>query len=121
MSKKQRKILLTTTPLAVILALVLMTAVKVDRLQEDAEMLAATGKASINMLKEVAAGIEEGDPERILAAYAADYSSPSEGLWRPRRISEKDGVTTWDWEEEAPSGSRSNTGRCSPASRAWRW
>jgi len=111
MSKRQRKILLTTTPLAVIFALVLAAAVKLDHLQRDAELLATTGKAAINLLKEVATGIQEGDPGRILAVYDPACESPGEGPWEPRLVSERDGVTVWDWEEVDPRpGTRERVG-----------
>lgn len=110
---RRKKVLLLTSPLAVLLALALVGSVQVDRMQAEADLLAETGKAAINLTKELAGGIAAGDPERIAAAYADDYRNPGAAAWSTRLASDRDGIRVYPWEsgETFPSDREEIVGR----------
>ncbi len=103
MSKKHRQLFVYTSPIVGLVIVLLMVAkFQVDRLQSGAEQLAGTGRAAIQLFKEFATGIHDLDSERILATYAEDYESPSEGSWSEELRSDRDGIRVYDWRSEDP-------------------
>ncbi|MEE8526206.1 MAG: VCBS repeat-containing protein, partial [Thermoanaerobaculia bacterium] len=103
MSKKHRQMIVYTSPVFGLVALVLVIAkIQVDRLQSGAEQLAATGRAAIQLSKEVAEGIRELDLERVLDCYAEGYDSPKEGSWSEELRSDRDGIRVYDWRSRNP-------------------
>ena len=101
MSKKQ-KLVFYSSPLVILLAMVAWGNYQVDRLQDGAHRLADTGTTAIKLLKEAAAGLEQGvddgDLARLMNCYAEDYSNPQQASWDVTLRSDRDGIQVYDWQ-----------------------
>ena len=102
MSKRRKRAILISAPLALLVALLVYGKVQVDRLEADGLLLAETGKDAIQLLGEYASAVKERDLGKILACYDEDYRNPEEGVWVERLESEKDGVRLYRWASESP-------------------
>lgn len=104
MSKRQRRAVFYSSPLIVIIGLLIWGKVSINRLEADAQLLAQTGQAAIKLLNEYHAGVDEfvlsRDAGRILACYADNYLSDREGQWTEHLQSERDGVRVYEWKLE---------------------
>jgi len=102
MSKKRKRAILISAPLALLMALVVYGKVQVDRLEANGLLLAETGKDAIQLLGEVASAVKQRDLAQVLDCYDEDYRNPDEGVWVERLESEKDGVRLYRWASESP-------------------
>lgn len=104
MSKRQRRVIFYSSPLIVILGLLIWGKLFINRLEADAQLLARTGQAAIKLLNEYHAGVDEfvatKDAGKILACYADNYLSQSEGQWTEHLQSDRDGVRVYEWTVE---------------------
>ncbi len=100
MATKRRRIL-WALPL-LLLAAVLWAGAQARRINNEAEILAATGTDAIKMLKAYAEGIQHKDVESLLEHYAQDYSNPAQGFWEQVTRNERDGVRLSDWRSGTP-------------------
>ena len=98
---KRQKLILYSSPLVLLLVVLVLGKVQVDRFQHGAELLASTGTTAIQLLKEYGEGIKEGDVDRILACYDDDYANPSQGSWSEELTSERDGIRLAIWKEKS--------------------
>ena len=99
---KRKKLILYSSPLVVLMAMLVLGKIQIDRFQHGAELLASTGTSAIQLLKEYGEGIREGDVDRILACYDDAYDSPNQGSWREELRSERDGIRVYDWRSDGP-------------------
>ncbi|MDY7092569.1 MAG: VCBS repeat-containing protein [Acidobacteriota bacterium] len=98
--KRKTKRWLWITPLLLLGALAAWGAYQVDRIQDRADRLAATGTGAIKLLGELGAGLKHHDLERVAACYDEAYDHPQQALWNQRDASHKDGVTVYRWQAE---------------------
>lgn len=112
-SVRRRRALLVTVLLALV-ALCTWALYQVERLQHDADRLATTGSAAIQLFKELGAGLKAGDLDRILACYDTTYQD-SQGAWSESLSSEHDGVRIYTW-QAAAIGDASPGGSADPRS-----
>lgn len=107
MSKRRRRVVFYSSPLIIIIGLLIWGKVFVNRLEADAQLLAQTGQAAIKLLNEYHAGVDEfvakKDDSKILACYADNYLSDGEGQWTERLQSDRDGVRVYEWEVKGQS------------------
>jgi len=107
MSKKQRKILLYLSPITVLVVLFFLAQSKMAQVEADALRLAETGRDAIALLKEHAAGLQEGNLDRVLDCYTADFLDPAAGDWTEALRSDRDGIRIYDWQpQDADPGDR---------------
>lgn len=71
-----------------------------QKLERDAKAWAETGTAAIQLMKEVAAGLESGDLDRVMASYSEAYTAEDQGPWRRTLRSDRDGIQIYDWSED---------------------
>jgi hypothetical protein len=115
MSKRQRRAILWSSPLIVILALLIWGKIEIDRVETNAQLLAQTGQSAIKLLNEYKSGVEhfvsEKDGSRIAACYDDRFSSEADGDWQEVLKSDRDGVRVYEWEVEntRPFGKRDVT------------
>lgn len=102
MSKKQKRIVLYTSPIAVLVALALVVGFQAKRIDSEALIFAETGKGVLALFSEHATALAKGDLERALACYLDDYASPQEGVWVEELESERDGVARYQWSSRDP-------------------
>jgi FG-GAP-like repeat len=104
MSKKQKRVIFYSSPLVVILGLLIFCKLFINRLEADARLLAQTGQAAGKLLNEYRAGVDEfvatKDAGKILACYADNYLGHNEGQWIEKLQSDRDGVRVYEWEVE---------------------
>ena len=100
MPKRPKTLILYSSPVVLIGAVALFAMVEAGRLQSDAERLATTGQAAIQVLKEVAASLYDSDLDRALASYSEHYEDPEGGFWSEQLRSDRDGVRVYDWQVE---------------------
>jgi len=86
MSKRKRRVIIFSSPLVIILGLVIWGKVAINRVEANAQLLAETGQAAIKLLNEYRAGVDDfvanQDASKILQCYADDYLSDHEGEWK---------------------------------------
>jgi hypothetical protein len=93
---KRRSLLLYGVPLALLLAGASVM-VFANRLQNEAERLAETGKGAIQMLSQYRAAVHGHVADEIAAHYDEQYSSSTDGKWVEQLRYESDGVHVYDW------------------------
>jgi FG-GAP-like repeat len=104
MSKRRRRVIFFSSPLVMILVLLIWGKIAIGRLEANAQMLAQTGQAAIKLLNEYRSGVDEfvarKDAGKILACYADNFWSDHEGDWKETLQSNRDGVQVYEWETE---------------------
>jgi len=107
MSKRKRRVIIFSSPLVIILGLVIWGKIAINRVEANAQLLAETGQAAIKLLNEYRAGVDDfvanQDASKILQCYADDYLSDHEGEWKERLQSDRDGVQVYEWDIEGPA------------------
>lgn len=94
---KPKKLVLYSSPVALLLVLMAWGNWKIQDLERDAKSLAETGSAAIKLLKEAAAGIRTQDLDRVMTVYADGYLNDQQAPWRQVLRSDRDGVKVYDW------------------------
>jgi hypothetical protein len=105
MSKKQRRIVFWSSPLVIIIMLLVWGKYKIDSIEDDAQLLAQTGQSAIKLLNEYRAGVEDyvarRDDGKIAACYDDSFASHGEGDWKEtKKPGERDGVRVYQWDSE---------------------
>src|SRR3989442_147124 len=102
MSKRKRRVIFFSSPIVIILVLLVWGKFAINRLEANAQLLAQTGQASIKLLNEYRSGVvnfvAKKDPSKILDCYAENYLSDHEGEWEEKLQSNRDGVQVYEWE-----------------------
>ncbi|MEM8930403.1 MAG: VCBS repeat-containing protein [Acidobacteriota bacterium] len=99
---RKQKLVLYSSPLALLLVLATWGGYQVQQFERGAKDLADTGTAAIQLLKEAAAGIADGDLDRLMACYSAEYTNPGQAPWRPALRADRDGIRVYDWQRGEP-------------------
>src|SRR5712691_5793196 len=106
LSLRKRRVILFSSPLVIILGLLVWGKIAINRVEANAQLLAQTGQASIKLLNEYRSGVDnfvaKKDPSKILDCYAEKYLSDHEGEWIEKLQSDRDGVQVYEWEIRAP-------------------
>ena len=102
MSKKQKRWIFYSSPVALLVVFLIGAKFQVNRIEERAQRLAETGKAAIALLNEYKAGVEAFDIDTTLECYDDAYQNENEGFWVQKLQSERDGVSVYEWQIEAP-------------------
>jgi ketosteroid isomerase-like protein len=106
MSKRQRRAVLLSSPLVMLIVLLVWGKIAIDRLEANAQLLAQTGQAAIKLLNEFRSGVDDfvatKDAGKIFECYAENYFSDHEGEWKEILESNRDGVEVYEWKVENP-------------------
>src|SRR5260370_15046208 len=77
MSKRKRRLVIFSSPLVIILGLLVWGKIAINRVEANAQLLAQTGQASIKLLNEHRSGVDnfvaKKDSSKILDCYAENY------------------------------------------------
>ena len=106
MSKKQRRVMFYSSPLIVLLVIVVLAKLKLDHIEANAQQLAQMGQAAQKVLGEFRSGVEKFDVAKVLSCYADQYASDREGFSAEELQSERDGVRVYQWK---PTTKRATT------------
>ncbi|HZY89028.1 MAG TPA: VCBS repeat-containing protein [Gemmataceae bacterium] len=101
-ARRKRRLLYLSVPVLLLAAAAVWAKVQMDAIDAEAARLADTGKAALALLGEYQAGVSALDVDRVLACYAPDYASDSEGNWSERLVSDRDGIQVYEWHQESP-------------------
>ena len=97
-----KKLLLLSAPVWILAAgCLIWSYLQVKHLERGAAELAESGTAAIKLLKEVAAGLKDGDAGRLDACYVPSYATETQGAWRLDLRSDRDGIRIYDWSADA--------------------
>lgn len=97
MSKKQKRVMFYSSPLIVLLVIVLLVKLKLDQIEANAQQLAQMGQTAQKLLGEFRTGVEKFDVEKVLSCYDENYVSDREGFSVEQLQSERDGVRVYQW------------------------
>jgi len=98
MSKRQKRVMFYSSPLVVLLVIVVLVKIKLDQIENNAQQLALMGQAAQKLLGEFRAGVEKFDVEKVLSCYDDNYVSDREGFSAEQLQSERDGVRVYKWQ-----------------------
>lgn len=97
MSKKQKRVLVYSSPLVLLVIAVVGGMSYFQGLQKDATRLAETGRGTIDMLKAYMVGLEKNDIDEVMSFYDDGYVNEDDGRWMERLVSTQDGISVYDW------------------------
>ena len=97
MSKRQKRVMFYSSPLFVLLVIVVVGKLKLDQIEANAQQLAQMGQAAQKLLGEFRMGVEKFDVEKVLSCYDERYASDREGFSTEQLQSERDGVRVYKW------------------------
>ncbi|HKG78893.1 MAG TPA: hypothetical protein VKA78_05725, partial [Pyrinomonadaceae bacterium] len=97
MSKRQKRVVFYSSPLIVLVVIIVLGKLKLDRIEANAQQLAQMGQAAQKLLGEFRTGIEKFDVEKVLSCYDDHYTSDYEGFSAEQLQSERDGVRVYQW------------------------
>ena len=97
MSKRQKRAVFYSSPLIVLLVLILMAKLKLDQIEANAQQLAQLGQAAQKVLSEYRSGVEKFDVAQVLSCYDDNYAGVHEGFSDEELQSERDGVRVYKW------------------------
>ena len=69
MSRRQKRVVFYSSPLIVLLVLVLIAKLKLDQIEANAQQLAQMGQTAQKLLGELRTGVEKSDVEEVLSCY----------------------------------------------------
>ncbi|MBC8029060.1 MAG: VCBS repeat-containing protein [Pyrinomonadaceae bacterium] len=98
MSKRQKRVILYSSPLVVLLLIIGFGKLKLDQIESNAQQLAQMGQAAQKTLGEFRTGVEKFDVEKVLSCYDDQYASDREGFSEEQLQSERDGVRVYRWQ-----------------------
>ena len=101
MSKRQKRVMFYSSPLIVLLAIVVVGKLKLDHIETNAQQLAQMGQAAQKLLGEFRTGVEKFDVEKVLSCYDERYAGDREGFSTEELESERDGVKVYKWKPTA--------------------
>jgi VCBS repeat protein len=97
MSKRQKRVMFYSSPLVVLLVIIVLGKLKLDQIEGNAQQLAQMGQAAQKLLGEFRTGVEKFDAEKVLSCYDDHYASDREGFSPEQLQSERDGVRVYQW------------------------
>ena len=97
MSKRQKRVMFYSSPLIVLLVIVVLGKLKLDQIEANAQQLAQMGQAAQKLLGEFRTGVEKFDVAKVLSCYADQYASDGEVFSAEEFQSERDGVRVYQW------------------------
>jgi hypothetical protein len=106
MSKRKKRVMFYSSPLIVLLVIVVLAKLKLDQIEGNAQQLAQMGQAAQKLLGEFRSGVEKFDVAKVLSCYADQYASDREGFSTEELQSERDGVRVYQWK---PTAKRATT------------
>lgn len=96
MSKRKRAVFYTS-PVVILILVVIVAKVKLNQIEENAQQLAQMGQAAQTVLGEYREGLEKFDVPKILTSFDDAFISPRDGYWTEELQSERDGVRVYEW------------------------
>ncbi|MCA1635110.1 MAG: VCBS repeat-containing protein [Acidobacteria bacterium] len=108
MSKRQKRFVFYSSPLVVLLVVLLVGRAKLNEIEANAQQLAQMGQAAQKVLGEYRAGVANADAFKVLACYDDKYANERDGFWAEQLQSERDGVRVYEWKlaDSKPFGKR---------------
>ena len=107
MFKSKKRNYFYGTVLILIVGLLIFGKVKIDQIEEKAQVLAQTGQVTIKLLGEYRQGIEKyvtnKDASLIEVCFDDAFEGNQSGAWQEKLISERDSVRVFEWEAAAES------------------
>ena len=97
MSKRQKRVMFYSSPLIVLLVIVVVGKLKLDQIETNAQRLAQMGQDAQKLLGEFRTGVEKFDVEKVLSCYDEKYASDREGFSTEQLESDRDGVRVYKW------------------------
>ena len=97
MSKRQKKAVFYTSPLIVLLVLIVLAKLKLDQIEANAQQLAQMGQAAQKLLGEFREGVEKFDVQKVLSCYDDNYAGVHEAFSDEQLQSDRDGVRVYKW------------------------
>lgn len=97
MSKRQKRVMFYSSPLIVLLVIVVLGKLKIDQIESNAQQFAQMGQEAQKLLGEFRSGVEKFDVAKVLSCYADQYASDREGFSAEELQSERDGVRVYQW------------------------
>ena len=97
MSRRQKRVVFYSSPLIVLLVIVLLAKLKLDQIEANAQQLAQMGQTAQKLLGEFRTGVEKFDVEKVLSCYDENYAGEREGFSVEQLQSERDGVRVYKW------------------------
>ena len=98
MSRRQKRVVFYSSPLIVLLAIVLLVKLKLDQIEANAQQLAQMGQTAQKLLGEYREGVEKSDAEKILSCFDENYAGNREGFSTEQLQSVRDGVRVYKWQ-----------------------
>jgi len=108
MSKRQKRFVFYSSPLVMLLVVLLVGRVKLNEIEARAQQHAQMGQAAQKVLGEYRAGIAKADVSKVLTCFADRYANDRDGFWDEQLQSERDGVRVYEWKlaDARPFGKR---------------
>ena len=107
MFKSKKRNIFYGIVLIMIVGLVIFVKVKIDQIEQRAQVLAQTGQVTIKLLGEYRQGIEnyvtKKDAGLIEASFDDAFEGNPSGAWNEKLVSERDSVRVFEWETTAVS------------------
>ena len=97
MSKRQKRVFYSS-PLIVLLIIVVLVKLKLDQIEANAQQLAQMGQTAQKLLGEFRTGVEKFDVQQVLSCYDENYAADREGFSDEQLQSERDGVRVYKWQ-----------------------
>src|SRR5215510_15834934 len=98
MSRRQKRMVFYSSPLIVLLMIILVAKLKLDQIEANAQQLAQMGQTAQKLLGEFREGVEKFDVQTVLSCYDDNYASDREAFSTEQLESERDGVRVYKWQ-----------------------
>ena len=96
MSKRKRTVFYTS-PVIILIVLIIMAKVKLNQLEDNAQQLAQMGQAAQKVLGDYREGLEAFDSAKVLTSIDDSFLTDGDGYWTEELQSERDGVRVYEW------------------------
>src|ERR1044072_8569034 len=98
MSRRQKRVVFYSSPLIVLLVVILLGKLKLDQIEANAQQLAQMGQTAQKLLGEFRTGVGKFDVQQVLSCYDENYAAEREGFSAEQLQSERDGVRVYKWQ-----------------------
>jgi len=103
MSKRQKRVVFYSSPLIVLLVIIVLAKLKLDQIEANAQQLAQMGQTAQKLLGEFRTGVEKFDVAEVLSCYDDNYASDREAFSTEQLESERDGIRVYRWQPTTES------------------
>ena len=97
MSRRQKRVVFYSSPLIVLLIIIVLAKLKLDQIEANAQQLAQMGQTAQKLLGEFRTGVEKFDVGQVLSCYDENYAGEHQGFPAQELQSDRDGVRVYKW------------------------